>query len=152
MSFEVISVINKNNINDLNLIKNYEQEKNIENPINIKITDKCLLEYKDKKENEIQKVLYIKENNKIKDACLIEIKKDLKQANIEFLKLEKKYKSRKLLKITEEFLFNVLNIYDIFIEIKKDEYLENYLIKLNYEDLGITNNSHIYLKENFCIK
>ncbi len=141
-----ISIINEKNISDIELIKKLEQKTKTN--LTSKINETCFNEIQNQTKNEFQTMLYLKTKQKtIENACLISIKKDIRCATIEIASFSKKNKIDIFLKSIEEYLFNIIDTYEIFIKTDDNNDTRKYLKEKGYEDLGKEKKDHIYMKE-----
>ena len=134
---DIYSFGQKNNIDDMNLksflrkIEEFSKEQYLE---------------KRNKSNEIEEVLFVREDSQIKDYCYIYGEKDRKICTITFPKIEVKRKN--IIPLVVSYTQNDLGIKETFIRANiEDKSIIKDLDYLNYESLGEDNGSIIYLKE-----
>lgn len=140
------------NNNQIELLKEFEKENNIINKeseyleqIQKEFTKE---EYqKTLNSNEKSILLCIKEKNKIIDYCNIKMEKDRKICFVTYPTLTKK--KRKIFEYSTMFIFNELDINEMFVNVNEnDKLLKDELVLNKFESLGeIKDNNIIFMKE-----
>lgn len=111
-----------------------------------------------KSKNEIEQSLFLLENNtteepNIIDSCHIMGEKDRKICYIYFAPLQNNYKSRRLVSLATDYIFNSLGMEEVFVSAQtEDKRLTTNLEQAGYSSLGEENNVCTYLKEKEDIK
>jgi len=141
------------NPNHIDLYKRFEQENNLPNNASSYLeTTKNHYEqeiYKEniKNTNEISILGFLLSEEKIMDTCAIKIEKDRKIAHVTYSKQESK--RRKIIPLSINYIFNVLEIEEVFVSVnKEDNILINDLEYNSFESLGIgIDNNLQFIKE-----
>ncbi|MBR2678200.1 MAG: hypothetical protein IKE63_02165 [Bacilli bacterium] len=127
----------ENNINDSNITKLLNKIR--------KISREKYFEQR-KKSNEIEEILFVKEDSKIRDYCHIYGEKDRKICTVSFPRID--VRRRTIIPLIVSYTQNDLGIKETFIKVDpEDKSIIKDLDYLGYESLGENNGNIIYLKE-----
>lgn len=151
---ERLYILNPYDTNHISLLMNYEKDnkvstKALEALLKIRetLTEEEYQELK-KSSNEIEMSLFIEESGKIKDLCLVQGEKDMRICKIYFSPTPEKIRTRKLLNLATDFALNTLGMESVFVVTDSNDKVMHYNLESSgYENLGLENNSIIYLKE-----
>ena len=141
------------NLKHIDLYKKFENDNNLLNNESsyletIRNTyDKELYNKQIKKSNEIVILGFTILENKIEDTCMIKIEKDRRIAYVTYSS-QSNIKRRKIISLSISYIFNTLEIEEIFASAEKeDALLINELEKNSFESLGEFENNIKFVKE-----
>ena len=141
------------NLKHIDLYKKFENDNNLLNNESsyletIRNTyDKELYNKQIKKSNEIVILGFTTLENKIEDTCMIKIEKDRRIAYVTYSS-QSNIKRRKIISLSISYIFNTLEIEEIFASAEKeDALLINELEKNSFESLGEFENNIKFVKE-----
>lgn len=151
MAAENLFVLNPYDEDIIKKVTEFEEQNNIKQTvikkaeeIKKKYTEKEYEELK-KERNEIKEVLFLTKKGKIIDTAYLEGVKDISKCTITFPKMNEK--KRKIVDLSMDYAFNVLDLKEVFISSNGDMNLESQLIQDGFEFLGENNGQITYLKE-----
>ena len=153
MSSRKLFILDPYNENQINLLKEFEEEIATLSVVNNYIKKVTSLmskeEYKELKKvkNEIEETLIYMEDDKIIDICHLEVERDIKTCKITFTPLLIEPRNRRLVELATNYALNELNLEEVFVKAHKEDGIINRLKKIGYEDLGEENGNTIFLKE-----
>lgn len=154
MSTERLFLVNPYDETHLEKIKEFEKREEISIKLSEQLeklrnsVSKEEYEQTKKEKNEIEENLFLEKDFKIIEMCHIRGEKDIKLAKLNIIPTKTKEKSKKMLSLSTDFIFENWNIEEAFIEIdSSDKGIISYLESQNYENLGEEKGKRIYLKE-----
>ncbi len=144
-------VVNPYNNDDLTKIINFE--KDIDKVFVSKSLEETKTSMTEEQYNNLKKTnntitidFCLKENNQVKDMCHIVGEKDIKTCYVSLAPI--KGKRKKLIEQVTDYIFNTLNMEQLFITIKKeDSAIIKTLLEEDFESLGEENNQLLFLKD-----
>lgn len=144
-------VVNPYNNDDLTKIINFE--KDIDKVFVSKSLEETKTSMTEEQYNNLKKTnntitidFCLKENNQVKDMCHIVGEKDIKTCYVSLAPI--KGKRKKLIEQVTDYIFNTLNMEQLFITIKKeDSTIIKTLLEEDFESLGEENNQLLFLKD-----
>lgn len=154
MSAERLFLLDPYNDNHFVLMEEFESKNELPKTtteilsnIRSSVSKETYIENK-KKNNDINEILIIVQDDRIKDSCAIDGVKDRKSCTITFPSLKNRLKNRKLVTIATDYALNTLGMQEAFTIMPiENQSIMTMLEPQGFENLGTEGNTIMYLKE-----